>query len=574
VESQLWIPLLDKNSVPTEDKALVGRFPANMSAGRNGAGPDSSKSGGKNVTYGPHYIKVAKNSDVVNVEGTGCQTALTGLAEIIGKYCERRDVVRASCRLLVNISHFSGVTSALEKLGILEKLLECVQIHKDTRDVLESTALMLKGIHRRSPPECLSNKSSLIAGLLILYSKKLKDEEVAKACSDVLVKVFNNRSTLNIDPRNNHRADPRERPLYHSSVSQRALGSSNTNNLSVTNGSTVSVPVPIPSTKPLTIPDYRSSVGKVWEAEAVDITIRALDNLCSDQSNAIAITKAELKEAEKEIEDNQTPLRASFVWSKHTPKTIASLLLLLEIVATSQPELMTNLDNEDARRVLQLLLVIMPAKHSDLSRRIERLIQMIHNTSLQIVNIGRVNSAGALGTNGTGSGRSSPCLFPLLSQNTGAISSSKEAATAALDNGRVIEGKQHTVASYTISRFFRTDENSVPKKLYPLHPQKSYPHNDDNGNASIHHFGANGANGTNAINETNNSKNSKKISASSTGNQAISRLLEVWPCYLEKLCPSPSVSREFITSPSSVERMHLVYESSSAAGRGLMSRYV
>ena len=37
------------------------------------------------------------------------------------------------------------MTSALEKLGILEKLLDCVSIHKETRDVVESTALMLKG---------------------------------------------------------------------------------------------------------------------------------------------------------------------------------------------------------------------------------------------------------------------------------------------------------------------------------------------------------------------------------------------------------------------------------------------
>ena len=68
-----------------------------------------------------------------------------GLVQIIGQYSERRDVVRASCRLLVNISHYTGVTNALEKLGILEKLLDCVSIHKETKDVIESTALLMKG---------------------------------------------------------------------------------------------------------------------------------------------------------------------------------------------------------------------------------------------------------------------------------------------------------------------------------------------------------------------------------------------------------------------------------------------
>ena len=68
-----------------------------------------------------------------------------GLVQVIGQYCERRDVVRASCRLLVNINHYSGVTNALDKLGILEKLLDCVNIHREARDVVESTALLLKG---------------------------------------------------------------------------------------------------------------------------------------------------------------------------------------------------------------------------------------------------------------------------------------------------------------------------------------------------------------------------------------------------------------------------------------------
>lgn len=53
--------------------------------------------------------------------------------------------MRASCRLLVNISHFPGVVIALEKMGILERLLDCVYVHKEARDVVESTALLLRG---------------------------------------------------------------------------------------------------------------------------------------------------------------------------------------------------------------------------------------------------------------------------------------------------------------------------------------------------------------------------------------------------------------------------------------------
>jgi hypothetical protein len=50
------------------------------------------------------------------------------------------------------------------------------------------------------------------------------------------------------------------------------------------------------------------------------------------------------------------------------------------------------------------------------------------------------------------------------------------------------------------------------------------------------------------------------------------RLLDTWPSFLEKLCPSCGPSREFMATSSLVERMHLVYESSSAAGKGVMSK--
>lgn len=47
----------------------------------------------------------------------------------------------------MNISHFPGVVIALEKMGILEKLLDCVYLHKEARDVVESTALLMRGTY-------------------------------------------------------------------------------------------------------------------------------------------------------------------------------------------------------------------------------------------------------------------------------------------------------------------------------------------------------------------------------------------------------------------------------------------
>ena len=66
---------------------------------------------------------------------------------MISKYVDRRDVVRASCRTLMNICHYPGVTHALGKLGVLEKLLEALNIHREAKDVLEATALLFKGTY-------------------------------------------------------------------------------------------------------------------------------------------------------------------------------------------------------------------------------------------------------------------------------------------------------------------------------------------------------------------------------------------------------------------------------------------
>ena len=49
------------------------------------------------------------------------------------------------------ISHYSGVTNALGQLGVLEKLLEAVNIHREAKDVVEATALLFRGACARSP---------------------------------------------------------------------------------------------------------------------------------------------------------------------------------------------------------------------------------------------------------------------------------------------------------------------------------------------------------------------------------------------------------------------------------------
>ena len=45
----------------------------------------------------------------------------------------------------MNVCHHPGVTNALGKLGVLEKLLEGLNVHNEAKDVLEATAILFKG---------------------------------------------------------------------------------------------------------------------------------------------------------------------------------------------------------------------------------------------------------------------------------------------------------------------------------------------------------------------------------------------------------------------------------------------
>ena len=388
---------------------------------------------------------------------------------MIGQYCERRDVVRASCRLLVNISHYSGVTNALEKLGILEKLLDCVSIHKETRDVVESTALLLKGIQRRNPPSDLSNKASLMGGLLTVFRSKIKDEEVAKACSDLLLKVLDSQPPILSSP------DPRTLFLstatQSSALSQRgfAIG---TNAPGTNNGANSG---PNGTKQILTISEYRNIEGKIWEYEAVQLAVRALDHMCVGNSSTPTV-KIPATPPKKDIDGNNgnnvgekednsvvtavavtskvTPSgsgsKGQTCWSKHTPKSISSLLMLIELISVL-PKMLTELTlYEDTRLVLQSLLLIMPVKNSDLSRRIERLLSKIHSSSpVPMTTTTSIPTQGPKPstTTNTGSEDTSPApvtahpppLFPSLSSRsvTSPRPSSKESAVSVSVTARV-----------------------------------------------------------------------------------------------------------------------------------------
>ena len=103
VESQLWLNDGKGDKSAADKDASTNRGVL----GQNNKGATAASGKYSPMSKGPH------------VDAT---SALTGLATIMGQYCERRDVVRASCRLLVNLSVYPGVVDALNKMGIIEKV--------------------------------------------------------------------------------------------------------------------------------------------------------------------------------------------------------------------------------------------------------------------------------------------------------------------------------------------------------------------------------------------------------------------------------------------------------------------
>lgn len=111
------------------------------------------------------------NTPLQNSSNTcSSKSLLKGVVKGISNFTHRRDVVRAACRLLMNLRHYDKVYLALDDFFIVEKLLICSVAHKDAKDVLESSVLLCKHIYKlkggKSPQlSPLFSSSSLMSSL-------------------------------------------------------------------------------------------------------------------------------------------------------------------------------------------------------------------------------------------------------------------------------------------------------------------------------------------------------------------------------------------------------------------------
>jgi len=414
-----------------------------------------------------------------NVTDSQPQTALGGLLTMLETYVERRDVVRASCRLLNNIGGFAGVIAALDRIYVLDKMLDCVSIHSDTKDVIESTCTILKSIHKLHAPKLLAVKGGVINGLLILLRSKIVDEDTLTACADTFVNLL--------------QASARgERKKEHD--------------------------------------DVKTAEGQEWEMEALALSLQALGKISGkdDDSEKIWKSSGEGVPISKAVASPITSGR-KVIWSKATPKTINSILGLIEAILPKYDKMETL--HSKIYRIIDMVAVNLPLKTLDLSKRLDKIL-------------------------------SSLCV----SLHAGEIETAQKQKEE--------EGETHQIEE--VNR--KKEITSNKKTANPTNDQKSTQNIDDKTTAINFSTqpvywveGDDGPGGVKRLLPRHPLKNSGSSKDTSC------RLLETWPNYLERLNPSSnSINRSFLStgmgSTLSTERMHICFEGGSAGGKGVPSR--
>jgi hypothetical protein len=253
----------------------------------------------------------------------------------------------------------------------------------------------------------MSNRVSVMGGLLALFQNKIKDEEVVRACSEMLFKFAETHSVAS--PRNDPRSLFSAIPQAHRST---PVGGSS----AAADGSTH--PPVLIEKMALPVSEYRNSEGQIWEYEAISLAVQALDHMCvgssgkrpsstgkRDSESKGSKDKDKYREVEverdrdrdrdreKERDDRKdkeekdkspgsvkaAPIAVKGVssWSKHTPKSILSVVALMEIISTLPKVACQGGLMDSVRFTLQSVLVVLPPKHSETTRRIEKFLSKL-----------------------------------------------------------------------------------------------------------------------------------------------------------------------------------------------------
>ena len=267
---------------------------------------------------------------------SGSQTALGGLVKALEQYSDRRDVVRASSRLLSNLIGFPGVAQSLDKLGVAERILECVNSHADTRDVVESAANVLKAIYKKSLPVFSGSSKNSLKGLLTLFRSKINDDDVVAVCAEMLAKCIFSSSVASSSFR---KADGEER-----------LGDD----------------------------------GPSWERETIFLCNRCLHRIVgidSTQSQEPAIPAT--PPPDQSPKGFATPASVGGTmkrsqWNKNSPLVLGALLTVIEAAHGAFKLASDPIVGHETFAALQAVADTIPPKHLELCRRVDKLLATLN----------------------------------------------------------------------------------------------------------------------------------------------------------------------------------------------------
>ena len=509
IESQLWLSTSEGNEQQ-----------------HNGTARPSSKRGAVPNKGDPslEWQLTSKSIQSLNsshAQSGGQVSALKGLVSALDTYAARRDVVRAGCRLLSHVIGFAGVVMALDSLSIMDRIFHCVSIHSETKDVLESTASLLKAIHRRTSPMFTCSKPSILKGVMVILRYKIIDDDIVTACMELFCKYHG----IKYGTGEKHSASN----IPRSSGDKNYAGVVMAQHL------------------------------ETWELDCLGMCNKVVETLLGSDHNAIDLTTGLIKclsQQRKTMSSSST---------KSTKMLNAVITLVEKIVSTNKgvlnagpwenhPQVNTALS-----RSLHTVSDTLTPKYSDIIRKIEAVLPSLTNRCERPISGHRnfavsssipvVNSISVRPSPRTNSGENisgHPPLRPSSSNTaiplgTGAITGyaidKSSPRTGAPDNGR-----RNTASSLSSA-------SSTPRAT--IMPASS-------ADASAAGDLADG--------------NRKLDLESST---SLHPLLINWPVYLEKIITQPmsAVNRSLDNLfESTVPRMHVVYDCKSAAGLNIPSR--
>jgi cytosolic carboxypeptidase protein 2/3 len=488
IESQLWITPKDTDDDNNKNNR---KSKGSEKSSRNDKGGSDSNSG-----------------------SSSSSTALGGLVNILGQYCDRRDVVRAACRLLNNLGGFPGVIVALEKLNVLDRVLTCVNNHGETRDVVDSTAAILKAIHRRSIPS-ISTNPSCMNGLLHVLNNKVHDEDVILAATEIIAKfIEQNMKTLNtlidFDPKRNN-----------------DNGSSSNN-----------------------------SSSKIWEHESLRLSVKILERISgsveSNSGNGSPTNTTTTAAAATGARDSPSIIKMQHsrksIYNKNTPRVLVSIMTLVELYYSSNKVDYDSDISKALSRGLNNILDTMPNRTIDVAKRIEKIVNIVKKKS----NFGL-------------SGGDDDGVLKEDDESTGKIGSSdhikgNKNSSAMSRRGRDISNKKKDTQQLTYPMYISSSGYAIPKVWRTEGDENKYADENDSNGASI-------AKRLLPLHPLNYFTKQPGVP-----DHEIPRLLDTWPSYLERLVMNTSTSYSNMGGGMMGDRMHIVYEGGSAAGKEIQSR--